>query len=171
MKIALDKHNVAKQICQAMAYLHAHGTIHRDIKPENVLVNHNGNVKVCDLGLAINTTSLNVVIAAELLRGTTEYMSPEMVLHGNVSMASDMWAVGCTLFVLYTENPVWNIPDWVDPYQYIHEKFLAGKSPKNLEILQHTEVPSQLILCFRQRPLKRPTAKNLLGNISFLNFM
>src|SRR5262249_13110279 len=44
--------NVALQVCQAVAYAHAHGVIHRDLKPANVMLGTFGEVQVMDWGLA-----------------------------------------------------------------------------------------------------------------------
>ena len=44
-------------ICEGLQYLHGygeHGIIHRDLKPENILVTADNNIKICDLGLAVD---------------------------------------------------------------------------------------------------------------------
>src|SRR5512142_3139503 len=47
---ALD---IARQVCDALAYLHEHGVVHRDIKPENVLLAAGDRVKILDFGIAL----------------------------------------------------------------------------------------------------------------------
>ena len=66
---------ILRPICEAVAFLHSLGIIHRDIKPENIVVATNGDAKLCDFGLAIDT---RIEVPVSRI-GTLEYMAPELV--------------------------------------------------------------------------------------------
>ena len=53
--------NIAKQLVQALHYLHSNRIIHRDMKPQNVLIAAGGVVKLCDFGFA-RTMSCNTMV-------------------------------------------------------------------------------------------------------------
>lgn len=73
----LEAH-VVKHVMQpflaAMTYLHSLGILHRDIKPENVLLGPDGEIKLADFGLAINTSKEKPMSRV----GTLDYMPPEV---------------------------------------------------------------------------------------------
>ena len=51
---ALD---IARQICEAMVYMHSQGVVHRDLKPENILVTTDGQIKIMDFGIALDESA------------------------------------------------------------------------------------------------------------------
>jgi len=102
---ALD---IIGDLCRALATVHSRGMVHRDIKPENVLLGEvEGSarpaVKLTDFGLARHidqTESLQLTRTGALL-GTPYYMAPEQFKGtGDVSAATDVYALGITLFEL-----------------------------------------------------------------------
>ncbi|EGW30318.1 uncharacterized protein SPAPADRAFT_63174 [Spathaspora passalidarum NRRL Y-27907] len=66
---------LANQIGDAIQYSHSQGVYHRDIKPENILIDNEGQFKLCDWGLATN-----VRFNDEFGVGTEKYMAPECLL-------------------------------------------------------------------------------------------
>lgn len=72
------------------------GYYHGDIKDENILVDQNCNVVLVDFGGAGRVSPV-----AKYFMGTVDYASPE-VFSGRQfdSLASEMWALGCLLYVL-----------------------------------------------------------------------
>ncbi|KAM6570236.1 hypothetical protein CsatB_018221 [Cannabis sativa] len=93
------------QLLEGVKYLHDNWVLHRDLKTSNILINKDGELKICDFGLSRQYgsprkpyTPLVVTLwyrAPELLLGTKEY-----------STAIDMWSVGCIMAELVAKEPL-----------------------------------------------------------------
>lgn len=97
---------IVHDACLGLATAHREGIVHRDIKPGNLLISNRGDVKVGDLGLARpeNVHPDSMVSMAGVAVGTPAFMPPEQ-WEGAVSPATDVWAMGSTLFYLLTAKP------------------------------------------------------------------
>ena len=102
--ICMDEEKVKSylhQILQALVFLHAHGLAHGDMKPENLLLDQTKTVvKLADFGSAIAPTNeVDLELPLNDAR-TSAYCPPELLLGEMYDASSDMWAVGCILYVL-----------------------------------------------------------------------
>jgi hypothetical protein len=88
-----------KEICRALALVHARGAVHRDLKPDNVLIDRRGLVRLVDFGLAAFADPRLGFAPGSF--GTFTYMAPETLL-GRSTPASDVYGVGLLLYELFT---------------------------------------------------------------------
>ncbi|HZZ85006.1 MAG TPA: serine/threonine-protein kinase [Anaeromyxobacteraceae bacterium] len=106
---ALD---LARQICAALAYLHAEGVLHRDIKPENVLVTPEGRVKLLDFGIAVFASARRLTWGAlSSAMGTPDYMAPEQIRGRRGDPRTDVYAVGTMLYEMLTGHLPYESPN------------------------------------------------------------
>ena len=92
--------NIAIKLARAAAALHRVGIIHRDIKPDNVILESEGSLKLIDLGV-VRIPGLED-FPPEDIPGTTAYMAPEMFDGEAGNAATDIYALGVTLFRAFT---------------------------------------------------------------------
>ena len=94
---------IARQICAGLAAAHDKGVLHRDIKPHNIMIDGRGQARITDFGLA----GLADAFQGEDARsGTPAYMAPEQQAGKDVTIRSDLFALGLVLYELFTGNPV-----------------------------------------------------------------
>ncbi|KAK0557008.1 Protein kinase C signaling pathway involved MAPKK protein [Tilletia horrida] len=85
---------VAECVLKGLEYLHERNIIHRDIKPSNIVLTRQGQIKLCDLGVAGELVNS----VAGTFTGTSYYMAPERIQGStNYKINSDVWSLGLTL--------------------------------------------------------------------------
>ena len=89
---------VARQICRGLEAAHEQGIIHRDIKSQNVLIDHKGEVKLMDFGIARMAEATEGMTQAGLIVGTPHYMSPEQVQGKQLDPRSDVYSMGVLIY-------------------------------------------------------------------------
>jgi serine/threonine protein kinase len=93
-----EKIGVVMQICEGLAFAHAHEIVHRDLKPANIHILPSGRVKIMDFGLA--RLSGSEMTTTGMVMGTPHYMSPEQVKGQKADARSDIFALGCLFYEL-----------------------------------------------------------------------
>jgi len=96
-KDPLKLRRVKSLFCEALKglqYIHDRGYLHRDLKPANILVDDKQRGKIADFGLAIPTKEVSTATPA----GTLTYVAPEILVTGETSIATDIYAMGVSLY-------------------------------------------------------------------------
>lgn len=112
----------AKQLIQAIHYIHTKGFAHRDLKCENILLDKMYDVKVVDFGFACPVEGRDGSGMNRSIVGSLGFMAPE--IHAKQSYQGqvvDLFALGVILFILYAGHPPFNMANMEDP----HYKLIA----------------------------------------------
>lgn len=149
---------IFREITIAVVAIHREGIIHRDIKAANVLITMGGQVKLCDFGVAANS-SLSSEAKRQTIVGTPYWMAPEVIVEGrSYTNKADIWSMGITFYEITTGNP---------PYSE-HEAMRAlmlitNSRPPRLEGPKYNPNLKDLIaLCLDEDPDARPGAEEVL---------
>ncbi len=121
--------NIVEQLLTAFGYAHKEGVLHRDIKPNNIMLTTTGQVKVMDFGLAKLYLSQDITQTTHQA-GTLAYMSPEQIKGEKLDQRSDIFAIGMTLYEMYSGR----LPFDRDLSQFRIQQFIVEEEfspPKN----------------------------------------
>ena len=98
-RLPVDKAlETARKLCAGLAAAHEKGVLHRDLKPANIMIDGRGQVLIMDFGLA----GLSGQLQGDIRSGTPAYMSPEQLAETEVTVRSDIYALGLVLYELFT---------------------------------------------------------------------
>jgi serine/threonine-protein kinase len=108
---------VARALHAAHAQRDAHGRslaiVHRDVSPSNVLCSYNGEVKLCDFGIA-KASSTRVQTKTGVIKGKVKYMSPEQAMGRKLDHRSDLFSLGTCMYELLTLQAPFSAPTEVE---------------------------------------------------------
>lgn len=149
----------ALQILEGLEYLHYHRIIHRDIKGANVLVGNDGTCKLADFGSARKTLHIQDRSQAKSLKGTTNWMAPEVMQQEGYGRFADVWSFGCLLVEMATGKPPWYYKsNQIAVFMHVCTTQELPQLPSEL-----SEVAKDFILsCFKRKPSDRPSVFKLL---------
>src|SRR5947209_1061547 len=90
---------ISRQLCAGLAAAHGKGVLHRDLKPANIMLDGRGQVVITDFGLAGVADDIR---GPEVRSGTPAYMAPEQLSGKEVTLRSDIYALGLVLYEIFT---------------------------------------------------------------------
>ncbi|MDN3025756.1 serine/threonine-protein kinase [Streptomyces sp. S.PB5] len=93
---------IGAKVMDALAAAHRAGVLHRDVKPGNILLDRSGRVVLTDFGIATmedpgDGSATHLTRSGELV-GSLDYLAPERAQGADPGPASDVWALGATLY-------------------------------------------------------------------------
>ncbi|BDX07287.1 protein kinase domain-containing protein [Planctobacterium marinum] len=143
--VSIDKYCKEKQLsahrivdlvitlCTAIEAAHHINIVHSDIKPNNVVVDHQGQVKVLDFGIAkiLDESISDPRDGAKIKGSTKQFAAPEQLNHDAVSFVADVYALGALL------------------------EYLIQDTHSSLNNTQHRELLHIISLCKQDKPEQR----------------
>ena len=97
---------IAGQIADALDYAHSQDILHRDVKPANILLDDDRrNAYLTDFGIAQLVDDAKPLARNGRVEGSIAYASPELLQGQQLSPATDLYGLACTLFEWLTGQP------------------------------------------------------------------
>jgi serine/threonine protein kinase/CheY-like chemotaxis protein len=93
--------SITEQVAEGLVEAHRLGVIHRDLKPKNIMIDHDGNPKIMDFGIARSQRGDRITQTGTVI-GTPEYMAPEQLEGEAVDGRADLYALGIVLYEMLT---------------------------------------------------------------------
>ncbi|KAM4531068.1 LOW QUALITY PROTEIN: dual specificity mitogen-activated protein kinase kinase 6-like [Odontesthes bonariensis] len=153
-------------IVKALEHLHRNlSVIHRDVKPSNVLINTQGQVKMCDFGISGHLVDS---VAKTMDAGCKPYMAPERINpdlnQKGYSVKSDIWSLGITMI----ELAILKFPydSWGTPFQQL-KQVVDEPSPQLPTDRFSPEFVDFISQCLRKKPNERPAYTELMEHPFF----
>jgi TonB family protein len=151
---------IASKVAAALDYAHRKrdfenrdiGLVHRDVSPQNVLISHEGDIKLCDFGIA-KAASKASHTQAGALKGKLQYMSPEQAWGRNIDRRSDIFALAIVLFEMLTGRKLFTGENEMSVLEQVREARVIAPSQVNDEVTP--EIDSIVLKALQRDPANR----------------
>jgi serine/threonine-protein kinase len=148
-----DAVTVAAEVASALATAHARGVVHRDVTPANVMLTSAG-AKVVDFGISALIGERDTAPDGSLL-GTPAYLAPERLAGGQVSPATDVYALGLLLYRSLTGRLPWPAETTTE---VLRAHLYADPEPIPSQSGMPAVVAELCLRCLAKAPADRPDA-------------
>jgi eukaryotic-like serine/threonine-protein kinase len=142
---------IGRQVADGLAAAHVAGVTHRDVKPGNVLIADDGRVKLTDFGVSRAVDDVQLTRTG-LIAGTPAFLSPEVARGLNPTAASDVFALGATLYAAVEGTPPFGLDD--NAYALLHKVATEQVRPPK----QDGPVVDVIMRLLSREPEDRPSA-------------
>ena len=132
---------VTNLLASALDYAHkkhdfedrALGLVHRDVSPQNVLISFDGDIKLCDFGIA-KAASKASHTRSGALKGKLQYMSPEQAWGKDIDHRSDIFSLGLVLYEMLTNEKVFSGTSELSVLEQVRDPIITAPSMKNADV-------------------------------------
>ncbi len=132
---------ISNLLASALDYAHkkhdfedrALGLVHRDVSPQNVLISFDGDIKLCDFGIA-KAASKASHTRSGALKGKLQYMSPEQAWGKDIDHRSDIFSLGLVLYEMLTNEKVFSGRSELSVLEQVRDPIITAPSMKNTDV-------------------------------------
>ncbi|MEH1012044.1 serine/threonine-protein kinase [Micromonospora sp. CPCC 206060] len=152
---------VGAEVASALATAHARGVVHRDVTPGNVMLTATG-ARVVDFGISALVGESDTTPNGALL-GTPAYLAPERLDRGQVSPATDVYALGLLLYRMLTGRLPWRASTGT---QMLRAHLYTEPAPMGPVDGLPEEVAHLVHRCLAKQPADRPDSAEVARTLA-----